>query len=56
MGDQRSETIKFERVSKPTQLKKVIVLLSISAFVNHTDNVENTKSIGKPAEKPGKHS
>ena len=28
------------------------MLLSIPALVNHTDKVENTKSIGNPEEKP----
>ena len=28
------------------------MLLSIPALVNHTDKVENTKSIGNPDEKP----
>ena len=38
--------------ANPAQLKSVTVLLSIPALVSHTDNVENTKSIGNPDEKP----
>ena len=38
--------------AKPAQLKSVTVLLSTPALVNQTDKVENTKSIGKPDEKP----
>ena len=38
--------------ANPAQLKSVTVLLSIPALVNHTDKVENTKSIGNPEEKP----
>ena len=38
--------------AKPAQLKSVTVLLSIPAFTSQTDKVENTKSIGKPDEKP----
>ena len=38
--------------ANPAQLKRVTVLLSIPALVNHTDKVEKTKSIGNPDEKP----
>ena len=38
--------------AKPAQLNSVTVLLSTPALVNQTDKVENTKSIGKPDEKP----
>ena len=38
--------------ANPAQLKSVTVLLSIPALVNQTDKVENTRSIGKPEEKP----
>ena len=36
--------------ANPAQLKRVTVLLSIPALVNHTDKVEKTKSIGNPDE------
>ena len=38
--------------AKPAQLNKVTVLLSIPAFTNQTDRVENTSKIGSPDEKP----
>ena len=38
--------------ANPAQLKSVTVLLSTPALVNQTDKVENTRSIGKPDEKP----
>jgi hypothetical protein len=38
--------------ANPAQLNKVTVLLSIPAFINHTDKVEKTNKIGRPEEKP----
>ena len=38
--------------AKPTQLKRVTVLLLIPALNSQTDKVENTKSIGNPDENP----
>ncbi len=38
--------------AKPTQLKRVTVLLSIPALNSQTDKVENIKSIGSPDENP----
>ena len=49
-GDQ----INLNEYAKAAQLNIVIVLLLIPALTNQTDNVENTRRIGRPEEKPNK--
>ena len=49
-GDQ----INLNEYAKAAQLNIVIVLLLTPALTNQTDNVENTRRIGRPEEKPSK--
>tara|TARA_Y200000002_G_scaffold10154_1_gene8371 strand:+ start:694 stop:993 length:300 start_codon:yes stop_codon:yes gene_type:complete len=49
-GDQMN----LNEYAKAAQLNIVIVLLLTPALTNQTDNVENTRRIGRPEEKPNK--